>query len=336
MQEHPAVENHQGQPTQLVLGKVVDGEAAVVAEPLPLRDDVAAPSQLNGSPHGGEQVQESPLVFYGRLLFIVVLLSVCAWIFVTLLPRLMDFIVDVTSPISDDKDKLEVILIVALFFFYFGLVPSLGKRAWFLAMSHIYGWWALIFILTGHIIGSTIDFLFGKWLRARMDKDPAFCSCCWHFCTCNNIVGRSCDRCFACSQILNYIKVLKVPIQERPFRLVLLLMLMPSPTSITAGLLGGYVDGLSLLHFIVPWSIGGLKFARDVYIGTKVADLASYIRGDSKLDPVDTVVTVVSILLTLAVGVWFVKYAQRQVQQTYNEVKAREASQEMPRTPSSV
>mmetsp|Transcript_156178 Transcript_156178/g.284131 ORF Transcript_156178/g.284131 Transcript_156178/m.284131 type:complete len:109 (-) Transcript_156178:84-410(-) len=104
----------------------------------------------------------------------------------------------------------------------------------------------------------------------------------------------------------------------------------------SAFLLGGYVDGLSLLHFIVPWSIGGLKFARDVYIGTKVADLASYIRGDSKLDPVDTVVTVVSILLTLAVGVWFVKYAQRQVQQTYNEVKAREASQEMPRTPSSV
>mmetsp|Transcript_101495 Transcript_101495/g.326184 ORF Transcript_101495/g.326184 Transcript_101495/m.326184 type:complete len:229 (-) Transcript_101495:48-734(-) len=110
-------------------------------------------------------------------------------------------------------------------------------------------------------------------------------------------------------------------IEERPFQIILLLGLSPSPWAITSYVLGTKVHKLSVLKFIVPMTLSGVKLVLPIYAGSRMSMLS----GD--IDPTDLIFTLVSIAFGIILFTLLARYALWKLEKELAEKEAVAAPQ---------
>jgi len=251
----------------------------------------------------------STLTRWLKCLFLVGTVIFAIYLFFRICPGFMNGVMDVLEPIEKGKGGLENVLAIFLIFLLFDTIPILpGKRVWTITMAHVYGWSCLAFLLAAKALGASVDFLLGT----HFHKSTRFAGCA------KRCVFAFLPRKRYEQDSLAFLQASKQAIEREPFRMVFLLHLAPV-SDIMALVIGAYCDGISLVQFVVPWTLGAVKYTRDVFIGINVKDIAGYFSGESPWHARqpkiswDFIITMCCIAVSVAVAVYWSRRALREM-----------------------
>lgn len=213
----------------------------------------------------------------------------------------------------DDADIIVVCLLVSTIW---SALPIPGGGLWKLLVGFVYGYLGFAFLMAGHIVGSLLAFWCARvaW-RFRLAQWTGDCALCSK--RCHSREGRP-------NKFMLILLGSRRLVEERPFRMILLLGLAPVPWPLTSYVLGAKAEKLRTREFIVPMSLCGVKMMQNVYAGARVSDIELLLKtGDSSLGVIVSIISVLLGLILVAMIAWF---ALRTVKQDVARAEEAEAA----------